>query len=353
MPLIENFDNTPPDKKAVPAFTYTSDYADVKLIRGDELDDRVPPHTQGLDGISGSESFEDFELQDPVVNPLPGNDVGGNLVFTDWQEWLNSGAAGFTTTKCAIESYGGVKGVELNGARDTSDSTRYGDLNTNIGMGPAALLLPIKNADISWTKIRIGILAAFTGESSPGDGTFRMGIAKTPTAKYAIDQVSAELSFDTLVYNAGGDRWETSFEATKGRVSSVTSGGAPNHTASLTESTSSGNDSGYYRWLGNAGTSLFPVIVEITRTASSDVVFGMKMFIGTSSGAAGIDQPGFETLMKAAIDSCSHTGHGYETFGDATGDGAGADYNHFIIESFFPGLWVPLFAYQVLENDAS
>lgn len=366
---VSPYTDDPPENMDLSApLVLTDDPAVPILLRGDELGEEPGgggelPNTQGLVGIDGSESFEDFALADPVSEALPGNDLGGNLVLMNWTEWWDSPhAAIFTNSKVAIEEYGGRKGMTLNGLRDAD--TRWGNAATKPTIGPAAAFFPIKNTDLDWTTIRIGALCAYTGTVAPGQGGIRFGLAHGPSPKYEFDFLGMELEFSNLVYNIGKNRWETSQEDLRGRFEHTDSEGAPDYGPANAGNFTNLSSTGYYRWLGEAGVSVFPLIIEIVQNGpyteydetNVPPLIGAqaKVVIGASSGTLGVDQATFEIMMKAGVNSISQSGYGYRDIGTLRDQNSEARlwaaYNYIVLESFFPGLWIDLVAYQVLAR---
>lgn len=362
---VTPFINLDPDQITPGTGIMTGEYADVFLLRGDELEGRPLPNTQGLDGVDGSETFEDFEVQDPITQTLPGNDLGGNIKLSNWTEWWNSeNNAEFSNSKCAIKKINGSKYLVLNGLRDSV--SRWGNASTKPTIGPAAAFFPIKSSDLDWQILRIGCLVAYDSDIAPGDGGFRFGLSRPPTPQYEYNFLGTEMQFSNLAFNIGNNRWDTGSEDLRGRYERVESAGAPDYGPNNSGFFSGDPATGYFRWLGEAGVSVFPLIIEFsqvgtwTRYDETNLppVYGAdaQVLLGVTSGAQGINHSTFENMMKAEHLGIAVSGFGYKdihTLSDSNSEAlTWADYNHILIESFFPNFAIQTVAYQVIQRQS-
>lgn len=341
----------------LPDHVFTNDPAIPILLRGDELLGMpiLGPSSQGFPGISGSESFEDFQTLDPAPVSLPGRDFGGDILISDFIEnWQQDPVnfAEFSNQRVKIKEIEGKKGILLYGTH-TNTGFAYGDAGENQDIGPSQLWFPLKSEDADWQSLRFGILAGLDAPSSAAiseKARIKIGLSNQPTPKYQFRRFEGEIYWGNIVWSSGDQTWNISDgQFWRGGFQDYANAGEPNHGMNIVYSNLSAPNSQYMDLLGWAGTSLTGIFIEFEKAGSDPSTDGLNIKMYTAQSNGPMTEEVFIEQMKMPLNGMTKAGYFYRSIGNITSDsGSWSDFNYLSLESWSRYLWIDLVAYQVM-----
>lgn len=353
---VSPYDNTPPESKTPAVSEFTGSYAQVISLRGNEP--LYLPDTQGIEGISGSESFEDFLESNPAPASLNGNDLGGDIIISDFIEnWQQDPVnfSEFSNQRVQVKEVNGKKGILLYGTH-TDTGLAYGDASANQSIGPSQIWFPIKSGDFDWQSLRFGALIGLDrGEDfSPinHQGRLKIGLSNQPTSKYQFRRFEGEIFWGTLTWNVGNLTWNTSdSQFWRGGFQEYSNAGAPDYGMNITYSNVTSSSAQYLDFMGRAGFAETGLFIEFEKAGPDPAVDGLNIKMIVGDGTPTLSQHDFETQMKKPLNGFNQSGYYYKNIGNIKSDsGSWSDFNHLCMESWIEFLWIGLVAYQKIST---